>query len=214
MTGRAQDIDAELTKDASGDISTVQRETARRDIADKADVDPDRVKIVGQTDDGFRARIEQQPEREEQFGDIDWSVGLGDPDKDEVEGALRNAADEVDEVMKTVVEVNDKYGPPAAVGATYDAVREYVPKPVDDLVAGPDGETFGEEFASGAVEGGVELANVPQTAVGLMEIGETEKYIVTGDEDTKGAVDGSSDAFAKVMAAGGKAAQDAKDAFL
>nr|RDZ30244.1 hypothetical protein DEQ67_16815 [Haloferax sp. Atlit-48N] len=71
VTGRAQDIDAELTKDASGDISTVQRETARRDIADKVDVDPDRVKIVGQTDDGgFRARIEGPPEPEEQFGDI------------------------------------------------------------------------------------------------------------------------------------------------
>lgn len=214
VTERAQGIDAELTKDASGDISTVQREQARRDIADNVDVDPDRVKIVGQTDDGgFRARIEKQPERKEQFGDIDWSFGLGDPDKDEVEGGLRNAADDVDKATRKVVEINDKYGPPAAVGATYDAVREYVPKPVDDLIAGPDGETIGEEFASGAVEGGVELANVPQTAVGLMEIGETGKFIVTGDEGTKGATDGSSEAFAKVMAAGGKAGQEAKETF-
>ncbi|WP_158547619.1 hypothetical protein [Haloferax sp. Atlit-6N] len=214
VTDRAQDIDAELTKDASGDISTVQREKARRDIADKVDVDPDRVKIVGQTDGGgFRARIQEQPKREEQFGDIDWSFGFGDPDKDEVEGGLRSAADEVDKATRKVVEINDKYGPPAAIGATYDAVREYVPEPVDDVVAGPDGETFGEEFASGAVEGAVQLANVPQTAVGLMEIGETGKYIVAGDEGTDGVVDLSTDTSAAVMGAGWKAAQEANDAF-
>ncbi|MCO8266638.1 hypothetical protein NKF06_08575 [Haloferax sp. AB510] len=214
VTDQAADIDAELTKDASGDISTAQREKARRDIADKADVDPDRVKIVGQTDDGgFRARIEKQPEREEQFGDIDWSFGFGDPDKDEVEGGLRSAAAEVDKATGKVVEINDKYGPPAAIGATYDAVREYVSEPVDDVVAGPDGETFGEEFASGAVEGAVQLANVPQTAVGLMEIGETGQYIVTGDEGTDGVVDLSTDSSAAVMGAGWKAAQEANDAF-
>ncbi|ELZ76078.1 hypothetical protein C456_04600 [Haloferax volcanii DSM 14919] len=106
VTGRAQDIDAELTKDASGDISTVQRETARRDIADKVDVDPDRVKIVGQTDDGgFRARIEKQPERTEQFGDIPVENPLtGNRVEDDLENKSAQYRAATDPVIEYITE--------------------------------------------------------------------------------------------------------------
>lgn len=85
---QADEIGGDATTYADRELQVgEQQERVRSDVEQQLEqqgVDTDRVDInVERTEGGFSAEV--VPEQREQYDDVDWSLGLGDPEKDEVE---------------------------------------------------------------------------------------------------------------------------------
>ncbi|WP_423745098.1 hypothetical protein V5735_03470 (plasmid) [Haladaptatus sp. SPP-AMP-3] len=171
---------------APGAKSSATRKRPEEDLGYKVEYTDEKVReqkrnlqeYVGESanvsinENGTLTVTETEPKKpkKEQFGDIDWSFGLGGPE-DEVESALDDASHAISKATSDVA--NAAFNPKGVAG---QSAGEEILRAIgrDDL--GRQYEETLRSFGKGTTKGAGALANVPALAKGGMEGAELVGY--------------------------------------
>lgn len=156
---RAEDLD-----DFKGEVAAEYEEQTGIDV-DKSDVT-----LVKQDDGTYRAKVTKT----EAF-DYDWSFGMGDPEKDEVEAALSSASDKFRRAGDWAASSLFDEGGVASESIGDDVLRALGQDELADQY-----ESGLRDFGKGVVQSSVMITDVPGVAKTGLEGTEAAGTLVTG----------------------------------